>query len=110
MAWGWNQAGQTDVPSGLTGVTAIAAGPWNTMALRGSGWDPGSPLALRRSNNAMLLSWSMNAIGFALQSTQDLTQPASWLDLTNPTTVTGWQFTVTNPMSSPSQFFRLRKP
>ena len=111
LAWGeGSQYGQTNVPTGLTGVTAIAAGIWNTVALRGSGWDLGAPLALRRSTNAMTLSWTTNATGFTLQSTQDLSAPASWLDVTNPTTVIGRQFTVTNAVSSPSQFFRLRKP
>ena len=28
VAWGWNDCGQTDVPVGLSGVTAITAG-WN---------------------------------------------------------------------------------
>jgi hypothetical protein len=50
------------------------------------------------------------ATGFSPQSTQELTLPASWLDVTNPPAVLGGQFTGTNPMSSPSQFFRLRKP
>jgi hypothetical protein len=62
------------------------------------------------STNSMILSWPANATGFTLQSTQDLSQPASWLDVTNSPAVTGGQFTVTNPMSSPAQFFRPRKP
>jgi len=34
----------------------------------------------------------------------------TWLDVTNPPSLAGGLFTVTNPMSSPAQFFRLRKP
>ena len=32
----------------------------------------------------------------------------TWLDVTNPPTVVGGSFTVTNPLSSPAQFFRLK--
>ena len=37
MAWGWDGAGQTDVPAGLTGVTAIAASGWHSLALKNDG-------------------------------------------------------------------------
>ena len=37
LAWGWNGAGQTNVPAGLTGVIAIAAGGENTVALKSDG-------------------------------------------------------------------------
>ena len=33
VAWGNNDKGQTEVPAGLTGVTAIAAGANNTVVL-----------------------------------------------------------------------------
>ena len=35
--WGDNENGQCDVPAGLTNVTAIAAGAWHNVALRGDG-------------------------------------------------------------------------
>ena len=110
IAWGRSVEGQTTVPLGLSGVTAISAGTWHSVALVGSGWELGAPLALHPSGNALLLSWPTNAVGFTPQSTQDLTRPASWLDATNPPAVTGRLFTVTNPLSAASQFFRLRKP
>jgi alpha-tubulin suppressor-like RCC1 family protein len=34
VAWGSNYKGQTTVPSGLSGVTAIAAGGDHTVALK----------------------------------------------------------------------------
>ena len=34
VAWGWNEYGQTTVPAGLTGVTAIAAGHVHTVAIK----------------------------------------------------------------------------
>ena len=37
VAWGKNASGQTDVPDGLTGVQAIAAGDSHTVALRKDG-------------------------------------------------------------------------
>ena len=37
VAWGQNYNGQTNVPAGLSGVTAIAAGGWHTVALRSDG-------------------------------------------------------------------------
>jgi hypothetical protein len=46
MAWGNNVYGQTNVPAGLTNAVAIAAGEWNSMALRSDGtvvaWGAGT--------------------------------------------------------------------
>src|SRR5450830_1351790 len=37
VAWGQNYSGQTAVPAGLSGVTAIAAGWYHSLALRSDG-------------------------------------------------------------------------
>ena len=37
VAWGYNVSGQTDVPPGLTGVVAIAAGADHSLALKSDG-------------------------------------------------------------------------
>lgn len=37
VAWGWNWAGQTNVPAGLSGVAGIAAGADHTMSLKSDG-------------------------------------------------------------------------
>jgi len=37
VAWGWNNSGQTTVPAGLSGVTAMAAGYEHTVALKSNG-------------------------------------------------------------------------
>ena len=58
----------------------------------------------------MVLCWPTNATGFPLQSMPDLTPPVTWLDVTNPPTVLGRLFTVTNLISGGAEFFRLRKP
>jgi hypothetical protein len=34
LAWGWNCCGQTDVPSGLTGVVDVAAGAYHNLAVK----------------------------------------------------------------------------
>ena len=57
----------------------------------------------------MIFSWPANAMGFALPSTLNLTSPVTWIDLTNPPTVIGGQFTVTNAGSGGAQFFRLSR-
>ena len=48
VAWGNNLSGQTDVPAGLSGVTAIAAGSYHTVALKSDG---------------MVVAWGDNAAG-----------------------------------------------
>ena len=37
IAWGWNAYGQTNVPIGLSGVRAIAAGFGHNVALKSDG-------------------------------------------------------------------------
>ena len=37
VAWGYNEFGQTSVPAGLTGVAAVAAGVYHTVALKQDG-------------------------------------------------------------------------
>ena len=92
-----------------SGVTAIAAGTGYTVVLLG-----GVPLLpslnARPNGNALILSWPTNGAGFTLQSTPNLTPPMTWIDSTNAPSVIGTQFTVTNTLSGPAQFYRLSKP
>ncbi len=37
VGWGGNYGGQTTIPAGLTGVTAIAAGSEHSLALKSNG-------------------------------------------------------------------------
>jgi alpha-tubulin suppressor-like RCC1 family protein len=127
VAWGDNGSGQvTGIPPSpgfpysaiaspvtlegqvLSGVTAIAAGALHTVALIGT--VPLRPsLNARPSGNQLILSWSTNAVGFTLQSTLQLTPPATWIDVTNAPALLGAQWTVTNTFSGGAQFYRLRK-
>jgi hypothetical protein len=124
VAWGDNYSGQvtgtptTDYPFSATaspvtlgghvliGVTAIAAGNDHTVALLGTS----VALRVRASGNELVLSWLTSTAGLKLQSTFDLTPPVTWMDSTNPPAVIGAQLTVTNTLSGPAQFYRLRKP
>jgi hypothetical protein len=71
---------------------------------------PSLSLNVKPSGNELILSWSTNAAGFALQSTLKLTPPVVWIDSTNPPAVIGGQLTVTNSLSGPARFYRLKKP
>ncbi len=48
VAWGSNSNGQTTIPAGLSGVTAIAAGSFHTVALKSDG---------------TLVAWGLNSTG-----------------------------------------------
>ena len=48
VAWGNNVYGQTDIPTGLSGVTAIAAGRFHTVALK---------------DNGTVVAWGLNSQG-----------------------------------------------
>lgn len=127
VAWGFNLLGEvTGTPTAeypysataspvtlggqvLSGVTAIAAGYTHTVALLGSGSAMPS-LTSRSSRNELILSWPVDAVGFTLQSTLNLTPPAIWVDSDKSPEVTGAQFAVKQTINGSAQFYRLRKP
>ena len=93
----------------MSGVTAIAAAGYHTVALLGA--VPLLPsLNARPSGNELLLSWPTNAVGFTLQSTLNLTTPVIWTDSTMSPEVMGARFTVTTTITGSARFYRLRKP
>ena len=120
VEWGATVTPTTDDPSPaiaspvtlegqvLSGVTAIAAGPYHTVALIG-GVQLLPSLKARPNGNELILSWPTNAPGFTLQSTLDLTPPVTWLDSTSVPAVIGAHFTLTNTTTGGAQFYRLRK-
>jgi hypothetical protein len=59
------------------------------------------------SPSAIVLTWSTNAVGFALQSATDLASAALWTTNLPAPVVIGGQNVVTNPISGAQQFYRL---
>jgi hypothetical protein len=125
VAWGYNGNGVIGTPATgdpwsaiaspvtlggevLGGVTAIAAGHFQTVALIG-GVKLLPSLKARPNGNELILSWPTNAAGFTLQSTLDLTLPVIWIDSTSVPGVIGARFTLTNTTSGGAQLYRLRK-
>ena len=108
VAWGYNLDGQTTVPEGLSGVAAIAAGTLHTVALLGS--VPLLPsLKAQPSGNQLILTWPTNAPGFTLQTATNLSLPMPWLDVPGSPAVVNGRFTVTNALSGPARFYRIKK-
>jgi hypothetical protein len=67
------------------------------LTITGSGTPP----------SGIILTWSTNAVGFALQSTTNLFPPSAWVTNSPGPVVIGGQNVVTNPITGPQQFFRL---
>jgi hypothetical protein len=51
VAWGWNNANQTNVPANLSNVVAIAAGGYQSLALVGAGLSA-SPMQITDSHKS----------------------------------------------------------
>ena len=92
VAWGRNRDGQTDVPSGLNEVTAIAGGGWHTVALIGT-----AALQARPRAAGLVLFWPTNLSGFRLQATPSLAPPVTWSDSSLVPAFFDVGFTVTTP-------------
>ena len=65
-------------------------------------------LSLASVGTNVVLTWSTNATGFILQSTTNLGAPLWTTNSLTPVVING-QNTVTNTMSGPQQFYRLRQ-
>jgi uncharacterized repeat protein (TIGR03803 family) len=74
---------------------------------------PGQPqlvppqLAIMLSVSNVVLTWTNTATGFELKSTTTLASPAGWSANSPAPVVVNGQFTVTNPVSSATMFYRL---
>ncbi len=69
---------------------------------------PGPQLTLTHTGQQRVLSWRTNYAGFSLKSATDLVT-ANWTDCTNPPTISGTRYFVTNTITGAAQFFRLKK-
>jgi subtilase family serine protease len=77
----------------VTVATAAVSGPRESIA-----FSPGSNLQI---------SWPLGAAAFHLQSSTDLANPNSWLNVNTPLTTNGNSVSTIVPIQSPQQFFRL---
>ena len=64
-------------------------------------------LTIAGSGTNVVLTWPTNAAGFALQSTANLTPPATWNPVSPAPTVISNQYEVTNGTASAHMFYRL---
>jgi hypothetical protein len=69
---------------------------------------PRPRLGLTLSANQAVLSWPVTATNFILETANTLSS-ASWSPLTNRMAVSGISFVHTNPITTPTAFYRLRK-
>ncbi len=61
------------------------------------------------TNNSAVLSWPLWANGFTLQSTDNLTNSNSWVDVGGTPAIVGSQFTMTNQANATCHLFRLKQ-
>jgi len=61
------------------------------------------------SGKNFILSWPTSATGYSLETTTNLTDPNSWMTLTNVPAIVNLQNTITNPASDGARFYRLKK-
>lgn len=72
---------------------------------------PGGAPQLNISSDGQnaILSWPTNALGFTLECATNLTPPAAWSLVTNAPVLVAGQYSVTNPLTGPQQFYRLSR-
>jgi hypothetical protein len=58
-------------------------------------------------DNNFVISWTLSANGYVLETTTNLTIPNSWKIVTNVTAIGDFQYTVTNQVTGGSCFYRL---
>lgn len=64
-------------------------------------------LRINRNNNAVVLSWPTNVIGFGLESWNGLSRPPLWIPVAQAPAVIGGRNVVTNSLGNQRAFFRL---
>ena len=93
----------------MQAVVVIYDVPGVRTITEGSGWQANFEpvmLGIQPGDSAIILTWPTNFIGFTLQSTTNLASPVWTTNLPAPVVING-QNTVTNPIPSTQQFFRL---
>ena len=109
VAWGDNGFGQTTVPAGLSGVSAIAAGYYHTVALVGTG-APAPTVAAVFSADNLTLVWPNTATGYRVESTLSLLPPVLWGTETGSFQTGVGTVGMVLPVTGTKKFYRLAKP
>lgn len=68
------------------------------------------PLTICQGTNDILLSWSLLAEGFYLESSDGVNQPSSWSSNSVVPVTVGLSNVVTLPLSTTQRFYRLQRP
>ncbi len=89
----------------LDGLPVAAATNSHTMFVARFSYDP--PLTVTLSGGQFQLSWPTNESGFVVETS--LAPDGGWSALTNAPTLVNGQNVVTQSMTGPQRFFRLRK-
>jgi hypothetical protein len=90
------------VLSDSTVAASFAAGPDALLGQRPN-------LFVLRAGNSIQLSWPSDAAGYVLEVAANLNTNASWTIVTNAPTSQNGQQTLTLPITTSNQFFRLHK-
>ena len=110
VVWGYNNFGGANVPAGLIGVTAVAGGGAHTVALVGTGFV-GPKITIQLTGGNLVLTWpSASAQGFALHGNANVGLANPWATVGQSVVSNLDYYSVTLPITSTNQFFRLEKP
>jgi hypothetical protein len=66
------------------------------------------PLSLTRAGTNNVVGWPAWAFSYGLQSNTNL-PGTNWVNITNSSTLSGFQNVISNPASGSSAFFRLKE-
>jgi hypothetical protein len=80
----------------------------NRCACSGTGIPPPCLVFLPTRGNQLVLSWGTNWSQFALEACTNLDAHPQWIEVSPAATVNGPVLTVSNTISGPRKFFRLR--
>jgi len=100
--------GQADAGKMSGGNYSLEGGFWSVVAVQTSG---APHLSLTRSNDAVIVSWPLSAIGFNLEQTTALSALSnSWTTVLPPYGSNATSFCFPIPSPAGQTYFRLHKP
>lgn len=110
VSWGSNGHGQTSTPAGLSGVTAIAAGGFHTVALVGPAMAIAPTLSSSSTGNNLTLLWPDSAPGYRVESALSLSPSSSWSNVAGGLQTNGGFISIVLPITRGQKFYRLVRP